>query len=73
MANAEQSKLYLSPKQYKQALIQSKTRPDHIRLGQWLVNRYGEKGVAYPHIFYLDDPTEAWSNVKVVEQPMEGE
>ena len=73
MADAKLSKLYLSSKQFKKATEQSQDRPKDLRLGQWLVNQFGEKGVAYPHIFYLDDPTEVWANVEVIEDTPKGE
>jgi len=66
MADAKQSKLYLSEEQYNQAVEQAKHRSKDLRLGQWLVNQYGEKGITYPHIFYLDDPTETWANIEVI-------
>ena len=67
MASPNQSKLYLSPTQYKEALKQAKDKSPDFRLGQWLVNLYGEPGVAYPYIFYLDDPAETWGNVEIIE------
>ena len=64
----EQSKLYLSPKQYQDAQEHCGSRGEHLRLGQWLVNLYGEPGISYPHIFYLDDPDKTWAHVEVVKE-----
>ena len=72
MADAKLSKLYLSPGQYQEALDQVKNKPTDLRLGQWLINKYGQAGVAYPHLFYLDDPTKAWDNVEVISDTQEG-
>jgi hypothetical protein len=66
MADAEQSKLYLSSEQYNSILSKLGDKPEHLRLGQWLVNLYGEPGQAYPHIFYFDDPKDVWSHVEVL-------
>jgi hypothetical protein len=68
VATPENSKLYLSPTQYEQAVKEAATLPEDIRLGQWLVNNFGKEGIAYPRIFYLDDPKDTWSNVEVVSE-----
>tara|TARA_Y100000034_G_C6583876_1_gene253366 strand:+ start:91 stop:405 length:315 start_codon:yes stop_codon:yes gene_type:complete len=67
-SNPEQSKLHLSPAQYQEAQFNAKDRGEDLRLGQWLVNTYGTEGTGYPHIFYLDDPAQVWSQVEVVEE-----
>jgi hypothetical protein len=72
MANAKQSKLYLSEEQYQTALKQADNRPENLRLGQWLVNLYGKQGKTYSHIFYLDEPTEVWSNVEITTDTKKG-
>ena len=67
MASPDQTKLYLSPAQHKYAIENLKDiAASDLRLGQWLVNKFGAPGVNYPHIFYLDDPQGVWSNVEIL-------